>query len=143
MKAEKRDRLKKRLLAIRQEVAHVMKTIKDNENESTPKEASGDLSSYSFHLADQGTDSMDHLRNFIHAERDSGILRDIDDALLKIESGEYGKCESCEQPISQARLDAIPYARLCVECQVKEEGQARTSEADWEAIFPVQEEEES
>ena len=43
-------------------------------------------------------------------------LNDIDDALAKIDAGTYGVCEQCGKPIGEARLEAMPAARLCIEC---------------------------
>jgi DnaK suppressor protein len=43
-------------------------------------------------------------------------LSEVDDALAKIDSGEYGVCESCRSAISDARLEAMPTARLCMSC---------------------------
>ncbi len=43
-------------------------------------------------------------------------LKDIEDALLKFDEGNYGECESCQQRISEARLEAMPAARLCINC---------------------------
>jgi RNA polymerase-binding transcription factor len=53
-------------------------------------------------------------------------IQDVQTALAKIEEGSYGLCEQCEEPISAKRLDAVPWARLCVACQSKAE--SRTSE---------------
>ncbi|HEY4359347.1 MAG TPA: TraR/DksA family transcriptional regulator [Bryobacteraceae bacterium] len=50
-------------------------------------------------------------------ESEGRWIRDIEAALDKIRSGSYGECESCEEPIGGRRLDAIPWARLCVSCQ--------------------------
>jgi RNA polymerase-binding transcription factor DksA len=46
-------------------------------------------------------------------------LQDIDAALGKIEQGTYGLCESCGRPIAEARLEAMPAARLCIACASK------------------------
>jgi RNA polymerase-binding transcription factor DksA len=43
-------------------------------------------------------------------------LREVEHALAKFDSGEYGLCESCGQPIAEARLEAKPAARLCISC---------------------------
>ena len=43
-------------------------------------------------------------------------LKDIEDALAKFDEGNYGECESCHQRISEARLEAMPAARLCIKC---------------------------
>jgi DnaK suppressor protein len=46
-------------------------------------------------------------------------LQDIEDALAKFDAGSYGECESCHQRISEARLEAMPAARLCISCASK------------------------
>ena len=45
------------------------------------------------------------------------MLSDVRDALARLDKGEYGVCEECEESISPRRLNAIPWARLCVKCQ--------------------------
>jgi len=49
----------------------------------------------------------------------SETLSDIEDALAKFENGTYGECESCHQRIPEARLEAMPAARLCIQCASK------------------------
>jgi RNA polymerase-binding transcription factor DksA len=46
-------------------------------------------------------------------------LREIEDALAKFDAGTYGRCESCGQPIAEARLEAMPAARYCITCASK------------------------
>jgi DnaK suppressor protein len=53
------------------------------------------------------------------AGRLTEALREVDDALTKVENGTYGKCESCGKEIGEARLDAMPAARLCIACASK------------------------
>jgi DnaK suppressor protein len=48
---------------------------------------------------------------------DGRLLRAIEDALMRIRQGTYGTCESCRNPISKARLEAVPWTRLCRECK--------------------------
>ena len=48
---------------------------------------------------------------------DTMLLREIQESLLRIDAGSYGLCLECEEPISQKRLTAIPWARHCVSCQ--------------------------
>jgi DnaK suppressor protein len=52
-------------------------------------------------------------------------VREVRSALERIEDGTYGVCEWCEEPIGKRRLDAIPWARLCVECQSRQESEDR------------------
>lgn len=98
-----------------------MEFIKEAEMESTTKEATGDHSSYAYHMADQGTDTQEKEKNFFYAQRDGRLLYHIDQALERIDKGNYGLCHSCGNPISQDRLEAVPHARLCIQCKAKEE----------------------
>ncbi len=50
-------------------------------------------------------------------------LRQIDDALRTLDSGSYGLCQNCGQPISKKRLEALPWATLCINCQQKRESE--------------------
>ncbi len=63
--------------------------------------------------------------NFILTDRDRGKLQAIEDALDRIGEGSYGVCESCEQEIAEGRLQAMPFTRLCVQCQADRETEAK------------------
>ena len=92
----------------------------------SPRESSGDLSSYSFHMADQGTDNFDRefALNLVSSEQD--VLYEIDDALRRIEMGTYGVCEGCHKAIEKARLMALPFAKMCIVCKSEaEKGKTR------------------
>jgi len=97
--------------------------LKESSEELTASvaDSSGENTSSPFHLADIGTDSMEREKAFMIAAMDSDEYYDIIDALEKIEKDEYGTCEQCEEEIDSKRLDAIPYARLCIDCKSKEE----------------------
>lgn len=73
------------------------------------------------HMADHGSDSFEQDQTIGLIERESESLRAIAEALEKLDAGRYGICEECEKPIKKARLKALPYARLCLECQMAEE----------------------
>lgn len=86
------------------------------------REASGDVSSYTYHMADQGTDVENREIAAFLATTEGARLADIDDALRKIYNKKsYGICENCENQISEMRLKAVPYARLCKKCQTTRE----------------------
>lgn len=121
MKAEELQHFKQLLLEKRQELLSQMNSIKMEESELSLKEEDGDNSAYSYHLADQGSDSTAQEQNFFYAQRDSRLLYHIDQALEKVENGKYGRCETCGQLIHRDRLEALPHARLCFECKMKEE----------------------
>src|ERR687893_863999 len=94
---------------------------------ATPQSADGDLSSYSFHMADQGTDAMEREKAFLFASQEGRFLWHIDEALRRLyRSPEtFGKCHSCGQDIGFDRLDALPHARLCISCKEREEDAKR------------------
>jgi len=62
----------------------------------------------------------------ILTDRDRDKLQAIDDALARIDDGTYGVCESCESDIAEARLEALPFTRLCINCQAEREKEAKT-----------------
>jgi len=120
MKKKELEKYEKLLLAKRAKLVEEMGLLKKSA-ESTVRDSSGDLSSYSYHMADQGTDAMEREKAFLFASKDGRLLYHIDEALRRIKDKTYGKCHECEKPISAARLEAVPHARLCIECKEKEE----------------------
>ncbi len=88
---------------------------------STITESTGDISSYSFHMADQGTDAMEREKAFLFASREGRFLYHLNQALARIEKGDYGKCEDCGELISEDRLSAVPHARLCIACKTHDD----------------------
>jgi DnaK suppressor protein len=91
--------------------------------DATLQASDGDLSSYSFHMADQGTDAMEREKAFLMASKEGRFLWHLNQALRRLYSTpeKYGKCENCGEEISYERLDALPHARLCINCKEKEE----------------------
>lgn len=70
--------------------------------------------------SDEGDLSQQHHEEWIFLNRntiDVKLLREISDALRRIEHETYGTCMECEEPVSIKRLDAVPWARYCVACQ--------------------------
>ncbi len=104
--------------ALLEEIAATMKA----QVSTTIKDSTGDISSYSYHMADLGTDAMERELAFMFASKSGRLVYHIDEALRRIEKGTYGKCIKCGKPISAARLQAVPHARMCIECKSAEEG---------------------
>lgn len=121
MTPEQIEQLKSMLLQLRRELTQQMDDLKDVSKDGTIKEQSGDHSGYAFHMADQGTDMMQRETDFLHVERDGKLLADVEEALEKIEKGQYGNCELCDKIINFERLEFLPYSKLCIQCQSKEE----------------------
>jgi RNA polymerase-binding transcription factor len=55
------------------------------------------------------------------SETERGRLQEVEEALDRIDNGGYGKCEECNSAITPQRLEALPFAKLCIECKAKEE----------------------
>ena len=83
----------------------------------------GDLSTYSFHMADQGTDAMEREKAFLCASKEGRFLWHIEEALRRLyrHPKTFGKCMTCEKDIAFERLDALPHARYCFDCKQQEE----------------------
>ena len=101
----------------------IMKEINNiaKANLKSQKESSGDLSGYSYHIADMASDSYERELSFNIASGEQEVVYEIDDALKRIDEGGYGKCQSCEKKIPVKRLMALPYAKYCIKCQSKQE----------------------
>ncbi|MEX2138563.1 MAG: TraR/DksA family transcriptional regulator [Pirellulales bacterium] len=79
----------------------------------------GDMSRMPIHMADIGSDNFEQEFTLSLMENDEGTLGAIEHALERIEDGAYGDCEECGNKIPKLRLEAIPYAALCVKCASK------------------------
>ena len=75
---------------------------------------------------DIASDARDREISLILNDRDRDKALAIDDALARIDEGTYGVCESCESDIAEARLEALPFTRLCVSCQAEREKEAKS-----------------
>jgi DnaK suppressor protein len=71
--------------------------------------------------ADIGSESFAQEFSLELLQRDEATLAEIDEALDRVKAGTFGLCEGCEEPIPKARLNAVPHARFCVDCQRKTE----------------------
>lgn len=89
--------------------------------DATLKEKTGDLSSHSYHMADQGTDAMEREMAFARGSKSGRFVHHIDEALTRIEDGTYGKCFECGKDIPPARLEIVPHARFCIACKEADE----------------------
>lgn len=118
------------LLAKRAEIVGEIDSIKKTAMNTTLTEASGDLSTHTYHMADQGTDAEEREKSFYFASKSGRFLYHLDEALRRIADGTYGKCATCGQDISIARLEAVPHARFCISCKEKEEQDKIRSNTD-------------
>ena len=112
---------KKLLLEKREELVGDISQISEDTLKKSQKDASGDISGYTFHMADVATDNYDREFSLDLASKERGVLFEINYALQKLQEGKFGSCESCKKPISKVRLKAVPYTLFCLKCQESKE----------------------
>lgn len=115
-----------RLLAERAKLMREMGHLENTVLKINQRDSSGDLSGYSFHMADAGTDAYEREKAFLFASSEGRTLLEINEALRRLYGGTYGVCESSGKPISRARLEAIPWARYTLEVQEQMEKEERS-----------------
>jgi YteA family regulatory protein len=104
------------LLEERDRVTAAIQNLHDDHPGSMSEET-GEDSVYDNHLADTATETYDRELDYTLEENSEHVLAEIDAALQRIEDGTYGTCTNCGKPIPQERLEARPYATLCIDCQ--------------------------
>jgi DnaK suppressor protein len=110
------------LLERREAVSAALNNL-HRENSVSLEDETGELVSGSAdqHLADTATETVEREIGNTLEEHDERLLAEIDAALQRIEDGTYGKCVNCGAPIPEERLEAMPWATLCIDCKRKEE----------------------
>ncbi|RCX16830.1 TraR/DksA family transcriptional regulator [Anaerobacterium chartisolvens] len=99
------------------DIGGTVQKMTKNEAEEQENYSSNELSSYDNHPADLGSELYMTEMNTALKLHEKNILKDINNALSRIEKGSFGKCAFCGRDISMERLEAMPYARLCIDCQ--------------------------
>jgi DnaK suppressor protein len=112
---------KERLLALRARLRGDVTQMADAALNKRRSEANGDLSSMPIHMADIGTDNFEQEFTLSLMQSEEETLDLIEASLERIEEGTYGQCEECGVRIPKTRLNAIPYATLCVKCATQQE----------------------
>ncbi len=109
------------LLKKKAQVSKGIENIAKDALKTSQREAAGDLSGYSLHMADVATDNYDREFSLGLATNEQKLVHRIDEALEKVENKTFGLCDVCGKKISKVRLKVVPYAELCVPCQEKQE----------------------
>ena len=116
---------KELLLKKKAELQKGIQHIADDALKTSQRDAAGDLSAYSLHMADVATDNYDREFSLGIADKEQLVVHRIDAAIERIDDGTYGACELCGKKIAAARLKVVPYAELCMPCQEKQETKKR------------------
>jgi DnaK suppressor protein len=77
----------------------------------------GEAIGYGLHQADHATEAYEQTKGLAIRQNTEKLLRQVEAALERFEKGTYGLCTRCGRPIDPARLEALPYAQWCMECQ--------------------------
>ena len=104
------------LLEERNRVAAAIENLHEDHKGSMADE-SGEEAVFDNHLADTATETYDRELDYTLEENSEHVLSDIDAALKRIEDGTYGVCTNCAKQIPEERLEARPWATLCIGCQ--------------------------
>jgi len=119
MSAIDMDTFRDRLLEERKRVADAIQNLHD-ENPGSLKDETAEMP-LDNHLAEMATATLDREIDYTLEENAAQVLAAIDAALERIEQGAYGVCTRCGRPISPERLEARPWASLCIDCKRQEE----------------------
>ena len=103
--AQFRKRLVEKQRQLTEEVGRIALYGKDQEDDSIKD------------LGDQANTAYNREFFFELGNGDRRLLRDVVSALQKLEDGAFGACERCGEAISEKRLEALPFARYCIDCQ--------------------------
>ena len=120
MSAIDTDHFRKLLLEERRRVAAAIENLQED-HAGTLSDEAGEETAYDNHLADTATETYDRELDYSLEENSEHVLAEIDAALKRIEDGTYGICTNRGEQIPVERLEARPYATLCIECQRERE----------------------
>lgn len=109
------ERFREVLLDERERVSNAIDHL--HESNSTSLEDETEEETYDNHLADSATATLNREIDYTLEENAEHVLGAINEALQRIEDGTFGKCARCGKPIAEERLEAIPYATRCIDCQ--------------------------
>jgi RNA polymerase-binding transcription factor len=114
------DRFREALLEERRRVEAAIENL-HADHPGSMRDETGEDAVYDNHLADTATETYDRELDYTLEENSEHVLEEIEAALKRVEEGTYGLCSSCGKPIPEERLEALPWATLCIECQRERE----------------------
>jgi RNA polymerase-binding transcription factor DksA len=114
--------IEKRLLDERAKALRALGLF-DEMTKADRESGDSDLSVYTDHMADQGTEAMEREKAALFATKEGRYLYRLEEALRRLykDPENFGKCHTCGAEVGFERLDALPHARYCIDCKRKEE----------------------
>lgn len=117
----KLGKFKKNILMRMEEISNEMKEMKSSVlNIDSSKANMSPDSIYSLHMADAGTDSHEREKSFLFLSREDSYFRNLENALERIRSGDFGVCQLCDQLIPEERMMEVLNATKCVDCKTRD-----------------------
>jgi RNA polymerase-binding transcription factor len=113
MSAIETDRFRDALLEAKKRVEAAIQNLHE-ENSGSLADDAGEETAHD--LADTATETYDRELDYSLEENSEHVLEEIEAALKRIEEGTYGICMNCGMQIAEARLEALPWATLCIDC---------------------------
>jgi DnaK suppressor protein len=115
-------RFRDALLDERRRVEHALATLRDEHRGSLDDEVEEVAATSDNHLAETASATLGREIDYTLGDNAEQVIAEIDAALKRIEDGTYGTCTSCGREIPVERLDANPWASLCIDCKRRAEG---------------------
>ena len=116
------ERFRAALLEERKRIEHAIATLRDEHPGSLDEEVEEIAATSDNHLAETATATLGREIDYTLGENSEELLAQIDAALQRIEEGTYGTCANCGREIAVERLEATPWASLCIDCKRQAEG---------------------
>lgn len=116
----KLNKFKKQILIKLDDVNNEVSEMKEGVVNQKPTKSMSPDSIYSLHMADAGSDSHQLEKNFLFISRENSYIKNLEVALERIDSGEFGVCVLCGELIPEERMFEVPNATKCVDCKTKD-----------------------
>ncbi len=119
MRGDEMEKFREQLLAEQVRLGEELQEIENRAAHVDESDRATELSSYEDHPADLASETFEREKDLAIGESVQHMLHKVINALEKLDRGTYGRCDACAKPIKKARLRALPFATLCLECQAR------------------------
>jgi len=126
MNSTELERYRTRLRSLVDRLQIDVEAITESARRPSGGQSGGSLTNAPMHIGDMGTDEYLQDLDATLMSNEEHLTEEVRAAMRRIDDGTFGQCEDCRMPIPIERLDAIPYARCCVDCAKSEEAGAPT-----------------
>jgi DnaK suppressor protein len=116
MNAQTKSKLRAKLESLQARIGADARSVTQQALDPSGSQGGSELSNAPYHLADEGSEEFLHDMTAALAENEVYLLAEVQDAISRLEGHGFGQCERCGKPIAVERLEAMPYARFCVNC---------------------------